>query len=154
MAFGFCVTFEKILYSKVILKFHVVFFFSSCCLVAKSCLTLWDPMNYIAYQAPLSMGFPRQEYWSGLSFPSPGDLPNPEIKPGSPAWQVILSHQGSPFLNTYKKWGFALLGIYLDVGCEIYSTCHSPYSYTVIPHDFLNNPSFPPLIWKVTFTIW
>ena len=79
------------------------FFFSSCCLVANSCLTLWDPMNYIAYQAPLSMGFPRQEYWSGLSFPSPGDLPNPEIKPGSPAWQVILSHQGSPFLNTYKK---------------------------------------------------
>ena len=31
----------------------------------------------IAYQAPLSMGFPRQEYWSGLPFPSPGDLPNP-----------------------------------------------------------------------------
>ena len=33
-----------------------------------------------AHQAPLSMGFPRQEYWSGLSFPSPGNLPNPEIK--------------------------------------------------------------------------
>ena len=31
----------------------------------------------VAYQAPLSVGFPRQEYWSGLSFPSPGDLPNP-----------------------------------------------------------------------------
>ena len=34
---------------------------------------------------PLSMGFPRQEYWSGLPFPSPGDLPNPEMKPASPA---------------------------------------------------------------------
>ena len=34
------------------------------------------------------MGFPRQEYWSGLPFPSPGDLPDPEIKPASPAWQV------------------------------------------------------------------
>ena len=34
---------------------------------------------------PLSMGFPRQEYWSGLPFPSPGDLPNPGIEPGSPA---------------------------------------------------------------------
>ena len=89
------------------------------------------------------MGFPRQEYWSGLPFPSPGDLPNPEIKPGSPTWQVILSHQGSCILNTYKKSGFSLLGVYLDVSCEIYSTCHSPYSYTVIPHDFLNNPSFP-----------
>ena len=38
----------------------------------------------IAYQAPPSMGFSRQEYWSGLLFPSPGDLPDPEIKPGSP----------------------------------------------------------------------
>ena len=37
-----------------------------------------------AYQAPPSMEFSRQEYWSGLPFPSPGDLPNPGIKPGSP----------------------------------------------------------------------
>ena len=36
------------------------------------------------------MGFPRQEYWSGLPFPSPGDLPNPGIKPGSSAWSQIL----------------------------------------------------------------
>ena len=41
----------------------------------------------IAYQVPPSMGFPRQEYWSGLPFPS-GDLPNPEIEPGSPALQA------------------------------------------------------------------
>ena len=38
----------------------------------------------VAYQAPQSMEFSRQEYWSGLPFPSPGDLPNPGIKPGSP----------------------------------------------------------------------
>ena len=37
---------------------------------------------------PLSMGFSRQEYWSGLSFPSTGDLPNPGIKPGSPVLQA------------------------------------------------------------------
>ena len=42
----------------------------------------------IAHQTPLSMGFPRQEYWSGLQFPSPGDPPDPEIKPGSPASQT------------------------------------------------------------------
>ena len=42
----------------------------------------------VAYQAPWSMGFSRQEYWSGLPFPSPGDLPNPGIKPGSPALQT------------------------------------------------------------------
>ena len=43
------------------------------------------PWTYVAYQASLSMGFSRQEYWSGLPFPSPGDLPNPGIEPGSPA---------------------------------------------------------------------
>ena len=42
----------------------------------------------VAYQAPPSMGFSRQEYWSGLSFPSPGDLPDPGIKPRSPAFQA------------------------------------------------------------------
>ena len=39
----------------------------------------------VAHQAPLSMGFPRQEYWSGLSFPPPGHLPDPGIEPVSPA---------------------------------------------------------------------
>ena len=39
-------------------------------------------------QAPLSMGFSRQEHWSGLSFPSPGDLPGPGMKPGSPTLQA------------------------------------------------------------------
>ena len=42
----------------------------------------------VAYQAPPSMGFSRQEYWSGLPFPSPGDLPNPGTEPGSPAFQA------------------------------------------------------------------
>ena len=42
----------------------------------------------VAYQAPPSMGFSRQEYWSGLPFPSPGDLPDPGIKPRSPAFQA------------------------------------------------------------------
>ena len=44
-------------------------------------VTLWT----VAYQAPLSMEFSRQEYWSGLPFPSPGDHPDPGIEPGSPA---------------------------------------------------------------------
>ena len=56
-------------------------------LVTQSCPTLCDPMT-VACQAPLSMGFPRQEYWSGLPFPSPGSFPDPGIKftsPTSPA---------------------------------------------------------------------
>ena len=58
-------------------------------LVAQSCLTLCDPMEVTAaYHTPLSMGFSRQEYRSGLPFPSPGDLPNPGIEPGSPALEA------------------------------------------------------------------
>ena len=51
--------------------------------VAQSCPNLVTPWT-VAHQAPPSMGFSRQEYWSGLPFPSPGDLPNPGIEPGSP----------------------------------------------------------------------
>ena len=47
-------------------------------------VTLWT----VAYQAPQSMGFSRQEYWTGLPFPSPGDLPDPGIEPGSPTLQA------------------------------------------------------------------
>ena len=68
-------------------------------LVTESCLTLVTPWT-VACQAPLSMGFLRQEYWSGLPFPPPGDLPHPGMEPASPAWQVDslpLSHLGSPF---------------------------------------------------------
>ena len=45
-------------------------------------------MDCVAYQAPLSMEFSRQEYWSELPFPSPGDLPDPGIEPGCPALQA------------------------------------------------------------------
>ena len=53
--------------------------FSRVCLF----VTLWT----ITHQAPLSMGFSRQEYWSGLPCPPPGDLPDPGIEPGPPALQ-------------------------------------------------------------------
>ena len=53
-------------------------------LVAKLCLTFAIPWT-VAHQAPQSMGFSRQEYFSGLPFPSPGDLPDPGIEPRSPA---------------------------------------------------------------------
>ena len=53
-----------------------------------SCVRLFVTPWTVACQAPLSMGFSRQEYWNGLLFPSPGHLPDPGIKPGSPAFQV------------------------------------------------------------------
>ena len=60
----------------------------------------------VAHQAPLPMGFPRQEYWSGLPSPPPGDLPDPEIEPESAALQahsLLLSHRRSPFEKTGRK---------------------------------------------------
>ena len=68
------------------------------CSVTKSCLTLCHP-GRVAYQAPLSMGFPRQEYWNELPFPSAGDLPDPGIDPESSVLQadsLPLSHWGKP----------------------------------------------------------
>ena len=65
------------------------------------CPTPWN----IAHQAPLSMGFPRQEYWSGLPFSSPGDLPDPGLNLGLLSWQVgslPLSHQGNPIFHINK----------------------------------------------------
>ena len=70
--------------------------------VPQSCplfATLWT----VAYQAPPSMGFSRQEYWSGLPFPSPGDLPDSEIEPGSPTLQAdALTSQppGKPIFSS------------------------------------------------------
>ena len=67
------------------------------CLVTQSCPTLCDPMD--CSPPGSSMGFSRQEHWSGLLFPSPRDLPDPGMEPGSPALQadsLPLSYQGSP----------------------------------------------------------
>ena len=73
----------------------------SCELSHFSYVRLCDSMD-VAHQFPLFMGFSRQEYWSGLPRPSPGDLPNPEIEPMSPsatslkADSLLLSHQEIP----------------------------------------------------------
>ena len=54
------------------------------------CVQLFATPRTVAYQAPPSMGFSRQEYWSRVPFPSPGDLLNAGIEPGSPAFQAML----------------------------------------------------------------
>ena len=83
-----------------------------CVLVTQLCPTLCDSMDYIARQAPLSMEFSRQEYWSGLPFPSPGDLPKQRWNPGLLHCRQILyrlSHQGSPmtcYLVVKTDWHF------------------------------------------------
>ena len=69
--------------------------------------TLWT----VAHQAPPSMGFSRQEYWSGLTFPFPGDFPNPGIEPKSPALQAdtLTSEPPGKSLSNYLYKGFRWL---------------------------------------------
>ena len=68
-------------------------------------VSLCDPMDCVARQAPLCLGFFREEHWSGLPFPSPGDLPNPGLEPTSPVTPALqmdslpLCHQGSLLLG-------------------------------------------------------
>ena len=72
-------------------------------LVTQLCPILCDPMD-CSHQASLSMGFSRQKYWSVLPFPSPGDLPNPGIKPLSPALQadsLLTEPLGKPNIDIY-----------------------------------------------------
>ena len=57
----------------------------------------------VAYQAPPSVGFSRQEYWSGLPFPSPGDLPDPGIEPWCPAFQADALTSELPGIQCKKK---------------------------------------------------
>ena len=66
-----------------------------------SCVRLFEILRTVARQAPLSMKFPRQEYWSRLPFPSPGDLPDPGIKPRSlmlPADSLPFEPPGKPYV--------------------------------------------------------
>ena len=71
----------------------------------QSCPTLCDPTDGSPPVSPVPGGFSRQEHWSGLPFPSPGNLPDPRIKPMSLALAgrfLLLSHQGSPAVGIKK----------------------------------------------------
>ena len=103
-----------------------------CILSCLSCVQLCETPCTVSYQAPLSMEFPRQEYWCGLPFPPPGDLPNPGIEP--------MSYM-SPALET--KLGFILcmliegLSLFLSalLICSPHQTCvlrESSWSYHCI----------------------
>ena len=83
MRIGLILLFTLVLFPKSNLAYE----FHGGGLVIKLCPTLAIQWT-VARQAPLSMGFSRQEYWSGLPFPSPGDFPDAGIEPGSPALQA------------------------------------------------------------------
>ena len=71
-------------------------------------MTLWT----VAYQASASMGFSRQEYWSGLPFPSPGDLPDPGIESGSPALEAdVLTSEPPRKITFFTYLQYLLLSL-------------------------------------------
>ena len=91
----------------------------------------------VAYQAPQSMEFSRQEYWSGLPFPSPGSLPDPGIEPGSPALQAdaLLSEPpGKRMLNDTSMGAMTVLRLSIysqKVGSDPVPGTLSPFSKIV-----------------------
>ena len=94
-------------FANILLRiFTSLFIRDCCCLVAKSCLTLVTAWN-AACQAPLSMGFFGRGYWSGLPFPSPGDLPTQGSHSCLLHWQVDSyhwAHLGKPFIKEIVLW--------------------------------------------------
>ena len=97
----------------------------------------------VAHQAPLSMGFSRQEYWSGLPCLPPGDLPGPGIEPASPfigrRILSLLSHRGSPLMGvrvwkriTMFRWlTHIFVGIYFDVASSFTALLLLKYSLQI-----------------------
>ena len=101
---------------------------------AKSCLTLCDTMD-CSHQAPLSMGFSRQEYWSGLPFPSPGDLPNPGVEPlvsCSAGGFFTPEPPGKPLLTAIEPY-LSLLIEHFDSSIKLKVNCFICFpSYSVV----------------------
>ena len=99
-----------------VFRFHCHFFFLF--FLKSLSPTLCNPVDCIAHKAPQSMGFSRKEYWSGLPFPSPGDLPDPGIKPRSPALQsdaLTSEPRGKP--STVIVYSTCLLFQQRVIGC-------------------------------------
>ena len=88
-------------------NFYIIHSLSHLIYTIKKKLVVSDSSNFMvwSHQAPLSMGFPRQEYWSGLPFPSPGVLPDPGIEPRSPTLQAdfLPSKPSEKFYTTKSQ---------------------------------------------------
>ena len=100
-----------------------------------SCFQLFVTPWTVAHQAPLSMEFSRQEYWSGLPFPPSGDLPNQGIKPVSPVLQadsLPLSHLGTPLIVVHFCFVFIFYWSIVDLQC-----CAN-FCYTAATHLYTN----------------
>ena len=95
----------------------------------------------VAYQAPQSMEFSRQQYWSGLPFPSPGDLPNPGIEPGSPTLQTDTLPSEPFFFFCNGKWSFSLISLW-DLLFLVYRNVRDFCVLTLYPATLPNSDQF------------
>ena len=100
--------------------------FSLCVPSHFSCIWLFENLWTTACQAPLSMGFSRQEYWSGLQCPSPGDLPDPGIEPVSLMSPVLAGG----FFTTSANWEAHILGSH---DCYVFWIFPSSFSLVIDP---------------------
>ena len=110
------------------------------CMCAKplqSFLILYNPMDY-SLPAPLSMGFSRQEYWSGLPFPSPGDLPKPGTDPGSSALQA----------NTLDKNYFTSLKSIISSNQLFSCECLAYFEFLAVSRNVIETGRHMKKIWK------
>ena len=113
-------------------------------LVAQSCLTLSDPWT-VASQAPLSMGFSRQEYWSGLPFLTPGDLSKPGIKPRSPTLQADSLPSEPP--RKPKNTGVGSLSLLQGTfSTQEWNRCFLHYRWILYQLSYQGSLSFPKLL--------
>ena len=103
---------------------------------AQLCLTLCDRGD-CSLASPLSVGFPRQGYSSGLPFPSPGDRPNPGIKPGSPE-SPVLAGRSFTIGTTWEALGIYKMNLFLcegegEVAQSCPTLCDSTVAYQALP---------------------
>ena len=103
----------------------------------------------VAYQAPPSVGFAKQEYWSGLPLPSPGDLPNPGIEPRSPILQAdALPSEPPGKLSDLDTWSILYMSFYVFLSYSLLQsltsslTLSTTLSYLIL---LLPSPTPPPL---------
>ena len=133
------------MYLAILFVIEAIDIYACMCVCVRGCfslVTLWT----VARQVPLFMGFSRQEYWSGLPFPSSGDLPNPGIEPGSPvssALQVdclLLSHWGNHTMEYYLAIRRNEIGSFVEMWMDLESAIQNALSqkdknrYQILKH--------------------
>ena len=115
---GMCVCTHKKIDVKTYCTLNCATYCYRCCLVTKSSLTFWDPIDCSLPGSSLSPGFPRQEYWRGLPFSSPGNLTNAGIEPIHGSWVSGIGRQ-----TLYHWANYSLFKLFQKHALKIICNC-------------------------------